>query len=338
MKVVFTEIPATAGETHENDIPLFPKGAECVIAVFDPAEPLRSERNRRFVEKIQAADIIINSYVEFDRALLDMMENCRVISFQSTGYNAVDLAYATEKKICVASIRDYCTQETAENAIAMMLALQRNTINYNRDVQQRRIWNYSAYPGMKRIEGQTMAIIGYGRIGRHVGRIAGKGLGMRVIAYDPYVPAEIATEQGAELVDLDTALAEGDVISVHMNLTNDNRYFFDRETFEKMKKRPIFINEGRGEMVEEEALKWALDTGLLRGAGIDMLESENPDLEHCCLISDEPRDNLIILPHSGFWSDTSALLASRYSVENALNCYYGRYDQVKDLQNADQII
>lgn len=334
MKVVFTETPATAGETHENDIPLFPAGTECVIAVFDPAEPMTGENNRRFIEQIRGADIIMNSYVEFGRALLDELKCCRVISFQSTGYNAVDLDYAAEKQICVASIRDYCTQETAENAIATMMALQRNTVNYNRDVQQRHIWDYAAYPGMKRVEGQTMAIIGYGRIGQHVGRIAGKGLGMRVIAYDPFVPREVADALGVELVDLDTALAEADVISVHMNLTKENRHFFNRQTFAKMKKKPIFINEGRGEMVDEEALKWALDTGLLRAAGIDMLESEDPDLERCCLIGSEPRDNLIIMPHSGFWSDTSAFLVSQYSVENALNCYFGRYDQVRDLRNA----
>lgn len=74
------------------------------------------------------------------------------------------------------SIRDYCTQETAENAIASMMCLQRNTINYNRAIQEDKVWDYSLFPGMKRVEGQTMAIIGFGRIGQHVGRIAGKGL------------------------------------------------------------------------------------------------------------------------------------------------------------------
>lgn len=333
MKVVFTETPATMCVDHGLDYSFLPSDAEHIVAVMDPAQSLDSDINKKFLADIKDADIIINAYVYFGKALLDAMDRCKVISFQSTGYNEVDLEYAASRGIAVVSIRDYCTQETAENAIASMLCLQRNTINYNRDIQEKRIWDYSAHPGMKRVEGQTMAIIGFGRIGQHVGRIAGKGLGMRVIAYDPFLPPEIAKEQGVELVDFDTALAEGDVISVHMNLTKDNRGMFNKETFAKMKKKPIFINEGRGEMVQEAALKWALDEGVIRGAGIDMLESEDPDLNNCVLIETPPRENLIIMPHSGYWSDTSDYLVRQYSIENALNYVNGNYDSVHDIRN-----
>lgn len=333
MKIVFTELPVNSEESHAEEIRMLPEEAESRIVFYYPNEPDTSEANQLFFNSISDADIIINSYVEYDRAMLDRLERCRVISFQATGYNAVDLDYATSKQIAVVSIRDYCTQETAENAIAAMMALQRNVVNYNRDVQEKRIWDFSAYPGMRRIEGQTISIIGFGRIGQHVARIAGNGLGMRVLAYDPFVPQSVAESKGVELVDLDVALAEADVVSVHMNLTNDNRYFFTREMFSKMKKSPFFINEGRGEMVEESALKWALDTGTIRGAGIDMLESEDPDLRNCCLLNEGPRNNLIIMPHSGFWSETSDRLVRKYSIENALNYYYRRYDEVHDIRN-----
>ena len=333
MKVVFTETPATMNQDHEVDYTFLPEDAEHIVAVMNPAEALDSETNKKFLADIKDADIILNSYVFFGKELIDAMDRCKVISFQSTGYNEVDLAYAASKNIAVVSIRDYCTQETAENAIASMLCLQRNTANYNRDIQEKHIWDYAAHPGMRRVEGQTMAIIGFGRIGQHVGRIAGKGLGMKVIAYDPFLPSEIAEQQGVQLVDLDTALAEGDVISVHMNLTKDNRGMFNKETFAKMKKKPIFINEGRGEMVEEAALKWALDEGVIRGAGIDMLESEDPDLSKCVLLGDTTQENLIINPHSGYWSETSDYLVRQYSVENALNYYNGRYDEVHDIRN-----
>ena len=329
MKLVFAETPATVSQSHEIDYKFLPADYEYVVSEFDPNAPITCEKNKKFLADIKDADIIINSYVYFGKELIDAMDHCKCISFQSTGYNAADLEYAASKGVAVISILDYCTQETAENAIASMLALQRNTINYNRDIQEKRIWDWTAHPGMQRVEGQTISIIGYGRIGQHVGRIAGKGLGMKVLAYDPYIPPEIAEKQGAKLVDLDTALAEGDVISVHMNLTSENKYFFTKETFAKMKKHPIFINEGRGEMVEEEALKWALDEGILRGAGIDMLESEDPDLNNCCLISDPPRENLIIMPHVGYWSDTSDLLVRKYSIENAVAYCEGRYEDVK---------
>lgn len=333
MKVVFANTPVNIDVDYSLDCTFLPPEAEVVIGLYDPAQPLDSEVNQKFLADIKDADIIINAYVYFGKELLDAMDHCKVISFQSTGYNEVDLEYAAHKGVAVVSIRDYCTQETAENAIASMLALQRNTINYNRDIQEKYIWDYTAYPGMKRVEGQTMAIIGFGRIGQHVGRIAGKGLGMKVIAYDPYLPPEIAEAQGVELVDLDTALAEGDVVSVHMNLTSENKYMFDKETFAKMKKHPIFINEGRGEMVSEEALKWALDEGIIRGAGIDMLESEDPDLHKSPLVTGEVRPNLIIMPHVGYWSDTSDYLVRKYSIENAVNYYFGRFDEVHDIRN-----
>ena len=221
------------------------------------------------------------------------------------------------------SIRDYCTQETAENAIASMMCLQRNTINYNRAIQEDKVWDYSLFPGMKRVEGQTMAIIGFGRIGQHVGRIAGKGLGMKVIAYDPFLPPEIAKEQGVELVDLDTALAEGDVISVHMNLTADNKYFFTKETFAKMKKHPIFINEGRGEMVEEAALKWALDEGILRGAGIDCklvarVSEAHPNIAD--MIASGTVDLIINTPTHGRRHESDGFKIRRMAVEHSVAC------------------
>ncbi len=326
MKVIFTEQPGTANTDHSADIALLPEGTITGVAVFDE----KTEDNSKFYEDIKDADIIINAYVYLDKKALDAMEKCKVISFQATGFNEVDLEYAAQRGIGVVSIRDYCTQETAENAIAMMLALQRNTIGYNKAIQEDLNWDYSLFPGMKRVEGQTMAIIGLGRIGQHVARIAGKGLGMKIIAYDPFLPAEIAENLGVSLVDFDTALAEGDVISIHMNLTPENMYMFNKDAFSKMKKKPIVINEGRGQMIREADLAWALDEGLVRAAGVDMLESEYPILEDCPLVG---RSNVIINPHSGYWSDTSDELVHIYSMENALNFYYGKYDEVRDIRN-----
>src|SRR5699024_2719819 len=148
---------------------------------------------------------------------------------------------------------------------------------------------------LQRIEGQTMGIVGLGRIGQSVARKA-KGFDMNVIAYDPFLPPEIAENLGVKLVDLDTLLAESDVVSIHMNLTKENYHMFKKETFSKMKKKPWIINEGRGPMICEDDLVWALDEGLVRGAGLDMLESENPDLSECKLLG---RDNVLLMPHCG---------------------------------------
>lgn len=310
MKIVITEDPVTVNRSFDVEFASCPKDAEVKVAVYDP----NAADNSAFFAEIKDADIIINCYVNFNRELIDGLEKCKVISFESTGYNEVDLDYAREKGIAVISILDYCTQETAENAFTLMLCLQRATMKYHKLVQEQHIWDASAVSGLKRIEGQTMGIVGLGRIGQSVAKKA-HGFDMRVIAYDPFLPLEVAEKLGVQMVDLDTLLAESDVVSIHMNLTPENYHMFNKETFLKMKKKPILINEGRGPMVSEDDLVWALDNGYVRAAGLDMLESEYPDLDKCKLMG---RDNVILNPHSGFLSDTSNYLVCTLPVQNAV--------------------
>ncbi|HBR08056.1 MAG TPA: hydroxyacid dehydrogenase [Clostridiales bacterium] len=327
MKIVLAEVPYTKDRNISVEQSCCPEGAELAIAVYDE----HSSNNDKFYAEIADADIIVNGYVYFGKKEIDALKKCKVISFQSTGYNEVDLDYATKKGIAVCSILDYCTQETAENAMTLMLNLQRAIRIYDRSVQNDRVWDYLVAKDvhMKRVAGQTMGIAGLGRIGQSVARKA-LAFDMPVIAYDPYLPPEIAEKLGVKLVDLDTLLAESDVISIHMNLTDENRHMFNKDTFMKMKKKPIIINEGRGALICDEDLVWALDEGLVRAAGLDMLESENPDLSDCRLLG---RDNVLLTPHSGYYSETSDYLVAKYSMENALYCYYGEYDKVRVIRN-----
>lgn len=290
-----------------------------------------SDDNSAFYKEIEDADIIINGYVYFGRKEIDALKKCKIISFQSTGYNEVDLKYAEEKGIGVCSILDYCTQETAENTMALMLNVQRAIRLYDRSVQQDHVWDYLVAKDMhlKRIAGQVMGIAGLGRIGQSVARKA-QGFDMPVIAYDLFLPPEIAEKLNVKLVDFDTLLAESDVISIHMNLTQDNYHIFNKEAFQKMKKRPIIVNEGRGALICDDDLVWALDNDLIRGAALDMVESENPDLSECKLLG---RENVLLTPHSGYYSETSDYLVAKYSMDNALYYYNGEYDKVKVMRN-----
>ncbi|MEG1633294.1 MAG: C-terminal binding protein [Oscillospiraceae bacterium] len=325
MKVIFAEAPSTCTRDMSVERSCFPEGTEFVIAVFDE----HSENNDKFYEQVSDADIVINGYVYLGEKELDAMKKCKVVSFQSTGFNAIDIDYATKKGIAVVSIEDYCTQETAENAMALMLCLQRGLITYNDSVQIDKEWIYDKAKDLKRIEGQVMGIVGLGRIGQSVARKA-KGFDMEVIAYDPFLPKSVAEGLGVKLVEIDELLAVSDVISVHMNLTDDNVNFFNKEKFAKCLKKPIIINEGRGGMISEEDLAWALDEGLIKGAALDMLESEFPDLKECKLMG---RPNVIITPHCGFFSDTSMYLLCQCSAMNALNYFNGDYDAVKVIRN-----
>lgn len=325
MKIVLAEVPYTKDRDISVEKSCCPEGAELAIAVYDE----HSENNEAFYKEIEDADIIINGYVYFGKKEIDAMKHCKVISFQSTGYNEADLEYAASKGIAVCSILDYCTQETAENAMTLMLNLQRAIRQYDRSVQQDKVWDYGVVQHLRRIEGQVMGIAGLGRIGQSVAKKA-QGFDMPVIAYDPYLPPEIAEKLGVKLVDFDTLLAESDVISIHMNLTEENYHMFNKETFKKCKKQPIIVNEGRGALISDDDLLWALDEGLVRGAALDMLESENPDLNTCKLLG---RDDVLLTPHSGYFSDTSNYLVAKLSMDNALYYYNGEYDKVKSIRN-----
>lgn len=325
MKIVLAEVPYTKDRNMSVEQSCCPEGAELAVAVYDE----HSEDNAAFYKEIEDADIIIDGYVYFGKKEIDAMKNCKVISFQSTGYNEADLEYAASKGIAVCSILDYCTQETAENTMALMLNLQRAIRQYDRSVQQDKVWDYGVVQHLRRIEGQTMGIAGLGRIGQSVAKKA-KGFDMNVIAYDPYLPPEIAEGLGVELVDFDELLAESDVISIHMNLTEDNYHMFNKETFRKCKKQPIIVNEGRGALVSDDDLLWALEEGYVRGAALDMLESENPDLNNCKLLG---RDDVLLTPHSGYFSDTSDYLVAKLSMDNALYYVSGEYEKVKSIRN-----
>ena len=300
------------------------KGCEVVCRFYDP------EALKEAVKEFDA--LVVRSATKVRVPHIDAAceaGRLRIIIRGGVGVDNIDVKYAEEKGVAVVSILDYCTQETAENAFAMMLCLQRAIRIYDRSVQVDKEWNYLAAQHLQRIEGQTMGIVGLGRIGQSVARKA-HGFDMRVIAYDPFLPPEIAEGIGVQLVDLDTLLAESDVVSIHMNLTKDNYHMFNKEVFKKMKKRPIIINEGRGPMICEEDLLWALNEGLVRAAGLDMLESENPDLSECKLLG---RDDVLLMPHCGYFSDTSDYLVSKLSMENGIYYFNGDYDKVKVLRN-----
>ena len=249
-----------------------------------------AENNDAFYAEIKDADIIIDGYVHFGKKEIDAMDHC---------------------------------------AMALMLNLQRGIRQYDRSVQQDHVWDYQVVPHLKRIAGQVMGIAGLGRIGQSVARKA-LAFDMEVIAYDPFLPPAIAENLGVKLVDFDTLLAESDVLSLHMNLTDENYHMFNKEAFMKCKKHPIIVNEGRGPLICDEDLVWALDNGYIRGAALDMVESEDPDLDTCPLVG---RDDVLLTPHSGYYSDTSNYLVAKLSMDNALYYVNGEYDKVKAIRN-----
>ena len=218
----------------------------------------------------------------------------------------------------------YCTQEVADHTLALLLALNRRLMDYHRGVQADGLWKWDAFPDIRRLEGQTLGILGFGAIGRAVARRA-QAFGIRVVAHDPFVPESLAREMDVELLDAPELLARADVVSNHMNLNETSRGFFNRETFALMRRKPLLINVGRGETVIEADLARALDEGVVSGAGLDVLAQEEPELEGHPL---RGRPNVILTPHMAFYSDTALFDCLRIACQNLTYYLNGEHDKV----------
>ncbi len=279
-----------------------------------------------FISILQDADGLVTGFIEIDDEILKPCKNLKCISVSGVGYSNINLESAKNNNVAVCHIQEYCTQEVAEHAIALMCALNRNLKYYDRQINEKKEWKYYSIDGNPNLSSQTLAIFGFGKIGRRVATIA-LALGMKVLAVDPYA-ASLYDVTGVEFVQKDEAFARADVITNHMNLTEENRHFFNKDAFAKMKRRPIFINVGRGGSVDEHALVDALNIGLIRGAGIDVLEKENPDLNRSSLLR---RKNVIITPHSAFYSKESIEKLQKISGANLGYFLAGNNEEITEL-------
>ena len=217
--------------------------------------------------------------------------------------------------------------QQAEHAIAMMLALNHNLSRYAAVIRKEKKWDYKAAPPQRTLDHKTLTVFGLGRIGRETAKLA-QGLGMQVMAVDPFVSEKTMAELHIKKAEKEEALRRADVIINHMALTKENYHYFNEEAFRKMEQHPFFLNVGRGGCVQEAALEKALEHGWIAGAGLDVLEEENVDLEKCRLLE---RENVILTPHSAFYSADSILRLHTISGKNLAWYLCGQYDKISGL-------
>lgn len=314
MKIVISDYPDVLGRDLEKEYAcpheVLPE-AEIVTHPYTDAEA--------FFREMQDADGLLTAFIPLDKQALDRMPRLKAISINATGYNFVDLEETCRRDIPVCAIGEYCTQEVAEHTMAMLLALDRNLRVYARTVDKERRWQYYAAPPPMGLHGSTLGLFGFGKIGRAVAQRA-RAFGMRVLASDIHADPAQAKKLGVELADADTLLRESDVISNHMNLTPENTHYFSDARFRQMAKHPIFLNAARGGSVDEAALIRAPDSGLIRAAGLDVLEAEKPNLADCGLLG---RENVIVTPHAAFYSACSMEVLQQMSCRNLTDCLTG---------------
>jgi D-3-phosphoglycerate dehydrogenase len=272
----------------------------------------------------RTADAILTDYVPFDRVTLQALLHCRIISVAATGWDCVDVNAAAERGIGVSCVGEYCTDEVADHTMALLLALNRRLMAYHEQVRTGRRWLWNEVQGVRRLTGQTLGLIGFGRIGQAVCRRA-LGFGLAVLVCDPRADAGIAARHGARLADFDTLLAESDLISLHCNLDASNRGLLDRDAFARMRRQPLLLNVARGGLIVEPDLVVALDRGLIAGAALDVLADESPDLARHPLAG---RPDVLLTPHVAFYSDAALADLRRISAANIRAFLEGRPQDV----------
>ncbi len=266
------------------------------------------------VERSQGAAYLLTNKTPLTRKVLAQLPSLRYIGVLATGYNVVDVQAAHENGVVVSNIPTYGTRSVAQMVFAHLLHLTQHVAEHAQGVASGK-WQacpdfcYWDYPLME-LEGKTLGLVGYGRIGRAAAQIA-NALGMHVVSYDPYIK-ESSQEPQVAFVDLATLLSVSDVVSLHCPLTSENRELMNKERFAAMKKGSYLINTSRGPLVCEQDLADALNSGHLAGAGLDVVSTEPIRADNVLLHA----KNCYITPHISWATFDARNRLMRLAVEN----------------------
>ena len=240
-----------------------------------------------------AQAILAASGVQYDAPLLARLPNLRILVRVGIGVDNVDIPAATARGVLVCNTPDGPTESTAEHTVAMLLALAKRLKQGDAVMAA---GEFAPRPELigNEVQGKVLGLVGLGRIGRRVATICRLGLGMDVLAFDPYLSPEQAAELGVTLVDLPQLLAQADFLSLHAPATPETHKLMDREHIGQMKPGAYLLNLARGPLVDEAALLEAVESGRLAGAALDVFDPEPPEPD--APIRRHP--NILVTPHT----------------------------------------
>jgi D-3-phosphoglycerate dehydrogenase len=242
------------------------------------------------------ADAVLVTYAKLPGELLKKLTRCKVIGRFGLGVDNIDIAAAARLGITVTYVPDYCLREVSDHAMALLLALARKVPFSNSLVQSGR-WELPPIVPLRRLEGQVLGLIGFGNIPRALAPKA-KAFGLKVIAHDPYVSADVAKAFGVENTSFEDLLGRSDFVSLHTPLLPATRGLMNADAFARMKQGAFLINTARGPLIDETALVAALDSDHLGGAALDVVAVEPLPKESPLL----GRNNVILTPHTAYYS------------------------------------
>ena len=288
--------------------------------IFGPDLTVRSTELSTTEQILAAASdaraLVVDVSIPVPEVVFENCEQLEVVARAGAGVDNIDIQAADDHDVTVVNVPTYCTEEVSTHAVTLLLNSLRRIKTYDRSVENAE-WDWTAGQPVQRLSTQTVGFHSFGGLAR---RTAEKlaGFGCDLVAADPYVDEEVMDEYGVEPVSFYEMLEVADHISVHAPLTDETHHLFDREVFEQMSETGVLVNVGRGPIVDEEALVWALDNGEIAAAGVDVLEEEPPEASPLT-----GREDVIVTPHSAFYSEQSVTDLNEHIANDILAVFAG---------------
>lgn len=328
MKIAFFEILEVFNGKYEQEKEILEKSFfNSEISYF--LEKL-SRDNAALVKDTEIVSVFNGSLV--DKNIINLLPNLKFINTSTTGFEHVDIDYCKEKGIKVSNIPAYASHTVAEFTFALLLNLSRKIVKANSQLREDDDFVITKLRGFD-LKGKTLGVIGTGKIGKNVIKIA-KGFEINVVAYDLYPDLVFAKENNFEYKSLDNVIAGSDILTLHTPYNKESHHLINKETISKMKKGVYLINTARGGLIDTEALIWGLKEGIIGGAGLDVLEEERELREEIKILSTPEAHtlkdyktlledhilinmpNVIVTPHVAFYSVEAEAEIIRVTIEN----------------------
>jgi D-3-phosphoglycerate dehydrogenase len=304
------------GAFHEDGMKLFAARPEVALEIVDGSDPAE------LMEKIRDADAVTIRTALLPAAAIERAERLKIVSRHGVGYDNIDVAALTARRIPLAIAADANATAVAEHTLYFMLALAKRGLAYDRATRENR-WAVRNSLDAVDLLGRRVLVMGFGRIGREVARRCA-AFGMAVMVYDPYVQANTIEAAGdyRSIPDFEAALSQTDILTVHMPLGEESRSLIGAQELSRLPPHAFVINAARGGIIDEPALYDALTTGKIAAAALDVFDQEPPPADHPLFTL----PNVLLTPHSAGLSKEAAIRMAISTARNALAGIDGKLD------------
>jgi D-3-phosphoglycerate dehydrogenase len=265
-------------------------------AIGATLRPLNVTTEAEVAAACRDADALLVTYAKIGKIALAGMPKLKIVVRTGVGYDSLDVPAATERKVMVANVPDYCISDLAEHTMALLLTWWRRIAELDQQVRTEG-WGRPLKP-VYRLEGKTLGILGMGRMGQAVAARA-RGFGLKLVGYDPYTPPAAFAAVGVEPVGLESLLRASDIVTIHSLLSAETRGIICQKTLRQMKRTAVIVNTARGGLIVTDDLVRALKEGWIAGAALDVTDPEPLPMDHP--IRNLPR--VLVTPHAAWYSE-----------------------------------